>query len=110
MPPSQEADFLPLPIWRLWGVGPKTRLALEHGVRTIGDLAALDPAALVRRSGRHSNDLTERARGIDRAPIGAGTEAKSVSHTRSPSTRDPEGSSGPCWLCRGSPGACARLA
>ncbi len=94
VPPGEEADFLaPLPIWRLWGVGPKTRLALEeHGVRTIGDLAALDPAALVRRFGRHGADLTERARGIDRSPVGDGMEAKSVSHehTFTVDTRDPE--------------------
>ncbi len=94
VPPGEEADFLaPLPIWRLWGVGPKTRLALEeYGVRTIGDLAALDPAVLVRRFGHHGADLTERARGIDRSPVGDGMEAKSVSHehTFSVDTRDPE--------------------
>ncbi|MFI5292421.1 MAG: DNA polymerase IV, partial [Candidatus Limnocylindrales bacterium] len=42
VPAGQEAAFLaPLPIARLWGVGPQTRQALEvYGVRTIGDLAA----------------------------------------------------------------------
>jgi len=82
VPPGGEADFLaPLPIWRLWGVGPQTRRALdEYGVRTIGDLAALDPALLVRRFGRHGTDLAERARGIDPSPVADGMEAKSVSH------------------------------
>ena len=94
VPPGQEADFLaPLPIWRLWGVGPQTRRALDdYGVRTIGDLAALEPEVLVRRFGRHGADLAERARGIDRSPVGDGMEAKSVSHehTFTVDTRDPE--------------------
>ena len=94
VPPGDEAAFLaPLPIWRLWGVGPQTRHALEdYGVRTIGDLASLEPALLVRRFGRHGSDLAERARGIDASPVGDGMEAKSVSHehTFTVDTRDPE--------------------
>ena len=48
--PGTEARFLaPLPISRLWGVGPSTAAALrDFSVATIGDLAALDRAALVR--------------------------------------------------------------
>jgi DNA polymerase IV len=94
VPPGEEAAFLaPLPIWRLWGVGPQTRHALEdYGVRTIGDLASLEPALLVRRFGQHGSDLAERARGIDASPVGDGMEAKSVSHehTFTVDTRDPE--------------------
>jgi len=94
VPAGEEADFLaPLPIWRLWGVGPQTRRSLEdYGVKTIGDLAALKPGLLVRRFGRHGADLAERARGIDRSPVGDGMEAKSVSHehTFTVDTRDPE--------------------
>jgi DNA polymerase-4 len=94
VPPGDEAAFLaPLPIWRLWGVGPQTRHALEdYGVRTIGDLASLEAALLVRRFGRHGSDLAERARGIDASPVGDGMEAKSVSHehTFTVDTRDPE--------------------
>jgi len=94
VPPGEEAEFLaPLPIWRLWGVGPQTRQALEdYEVRTIGDLAALEPALLVRRFGRHGADLVQRARGVDRSPVGGGMEAKSVSHehTFTIDTRDPD--------------------
>ena len=45
VPPGEEAAFLaPLPIRRLWGVGPQLQAALrEYGVTTIGQLAALDP-------------------------------------------------------------------
>jgi len=79
---GDEATFLaPLPIGRLWGVGPQTRRALEdYGVRTIGELAALDPDLLVRRFGQHGADLVQRARGVDPSPVGDGMEAKSVSH------------------------------
>ena len=42
--PGEEAAFLaPLPIRRLWGVGPKAQKALgDYGVITIGQLAAMD--------------------------------------------------------------------
>src|SRR4029079_1633378 len=52
---GDEATFLaPLPISRLWGVGPKTAIALrDFGVVTIGDLQALDRVGLVRRLGDH---------------------------------------------------------
>src|SRR5690606_7620181 len=57
--PGEELAFLhPLPVGRLWGVGPKTLGKLERlGVRTIGDLAALDArivvGALGPTTGRH---------------------------------------------------------
>src|SRR5258708_12294727 len=48
VPRGGEAAFLaPLPLKRLWGVGPKTQQVLEDlGMRTIGDLARADPARL----------------------------------------------------------------
>jgi DNA polymerase-4 len=38
---GDEAEFLaPLPLGRMWRVGPKARVRLRHaGLRTIGDLA-----------------------------------------------------------------------
>ena len=77
-----EAEFLaPLPIWRMWGVGERTRLALaEYGVATIGDLAALPEDLLRRRFGNQGPVLAERARGVDASPVGGGDPAKSVSH------------------------------
>ncbi len=79
---GDEAAFLaPLPIARLWGVGAQTRAALaEYGVRTIGDLASIDPQLLVRRLGKHGATLVERARGVDPSPVTGDAEAKSVSH------------------------------
>jgi DNA polymerase-4 len=92
--PGDEADFLaPLPVGRLWGVGPQTAAALrEYGVATIGDLAALPIDLLVRRLGRHGAALHERALGIDPDPVADGDAAKSIGHehTFDVDTNDPE--------------------
>jgi nucleotidyltransferase/DNA polymerase involved in DNA repair len=71
VPPGTEAAFLaPLPIRRLWGIGPKGEEAFARaGVRTIGDLAALPAGALERRLGTHGHDLQLLARGIDDRPV-----------------------------------------
>lgn len=61
--PDREFDFLhPLPVQRLWGVGPKTTAKLHAlGITTVGQVAALDEATLLtalgRASGRHLNAL-----------------------------------------------------
>jgi DNA polymerase-4 len=67
VPPGGEAAFLaPLPLKRLWGVGPKTQRVLEDlGMRTIGDLARADPALLEARLGEHGATIARRANGID---------------------------------------------
>ncbi len=92
--PGTEAGFLaPLPISRLWGVGPATAAALrDFKVATIGDLAALDPSALVRRFGKHGASLVDRARGVDADPVDDPDGAKSVGHehTFDEDTSDPE--------------------
>ena len=82
VPPGGEADFLaPLPIGRLWGVGPQAQAALaDYGVVTIGQLAALAPGTLHRRFGRHGDDLAARARGEDRSPVASMQAPKSIGH------------------------------
>jgi len=82
VPPGGEADFLaPLPIRRLWGVGPQAQAALaDYGVATIGQLAAIPPGTLHRRFGRHGDDLAARARGEDASPVGTMHSPKSVGH------------------------------
>lgn len=95
VPPGGEAAFLaPLPVRRLWGVGPKMEeQLLRIGVHTIGDLAALDPARLERRLGSHGLDLSRLARGIDERPVSAQpAEAKSLGqeHTYDDDTADRE--------------------
>ena len=80
--PGREADFLaPLPLQRLWGIGPKTREVLESwGLRTIGDLARADPALVEGHLGEHGARVLERARGIDEGEVIPHEEAKSVGH------------------------------
>ncbi len=82
VPAGEEAAFLaPLPIRRLWGVGPQAQAALaDFGVATIGQLAAMPPGSLHRRFGRHGDDLSARARGVDRSPVATMPAPKSVGH------------------------------
>jgi DNA polymerase-4 len=46
--PDRELEFLhPLPVDKLWGVGKVTAAKLEaRGIRTVGEVAQLDPATL----------------------------------------------------------------
>jgi nucleotidyltransferase/DNA polymerase involved in DNA repair len=95
VPPGGESAFLdPLPVRRLWGVGPKTEESLALlGIHTIGDLARADPGRLARRVGTHGHDLVTLARGLDARPVVPdGGEAKSIGqeHTYAEDTRDPE--------------------
>ncbi|MDQ6930472.1 MAG: DNA polymerase IV [Candidatus Eremiobacteraeota bacterium] len=79
--PGGEAAFLaPLPVSRLWGIGPKTvpRLA-ARGIETIGDLAALDDAQLRSIFGSWGEELRELARGRDRRRVESSRETKSIS-------------------------------
>ncbi|MEA2662397.1 MAG: polymerase [Chloroflexota bacterium] len=84
VPRGGEAAFLaPLPLRRLWGVGPKTRQVLEDlGMRTIGDLARADPALLDARLGEHGSTIGARARGIDedREVVADPGDPKSIGH------------------------------
>jgi DNA polymerase-4 len=82
VPPGGEAEFLaPLPVGRLWGVGPQARAALsDYGVTTIGQLAAMSEATLRRRFGQHGVDLVARARGIDDSPVVPEHAPKSIGH------------------------------
>jgi DNA polymerase-4 len=81
VPPGEERAFLaPLPVGMLWGVGPKTRARLEElEVRTIGDLAALQPERLCQALGEHGLELASRAVGKDDQPVVDSNEPKSMS-------------------------------
>jgi DNA polymerase-4 len=79
--PGTEAGFLaPMPVGRLWGIGPKTQPRLEAaGVRTIGDVAALDDATLYALFGRSGTFFRDLARGIDDRVVDGSRERKSIS-------------------------------
>jgi DNA polymerase-4 len=81
VPPGTERAFLaPLPVDRLWGVGPATRRKLDRmGMRTIGDVAALDEVVLVQALGNAlGHHLHALARNDDERAVVPEREAKSI--------------------------------
>jgi len=79
-PGTERAFLAPLPVGQLWGIGPKTLpRILAGGVRTIGDVAALDDADLARVFGRGGTFYRELARGIDERVVDPSRERKSIS-------------------------------
>lgn len=80
VPAGTEAVFLaPLPIGRLWGVGPRTAERLQRlGLVTIADIAAADPAHLRARLGSLGDHVAQLALGLDDRPVSPDGERKSV--------------------------------
>ena len=85
VPPDGELAFLhPLPVRRLWGVGPVTADKLNaRGIATVGEVASLGEAALVamlgRASGRHLHSL---AHNLDPRPVQVGRRRRSIGAQR----------------------------
>jgi DNA polymerase-4 len=79
--PGTEAEYLaPMPVGRLWGVGPKAQARLaEAGVKTIGEFAAVDDARLFALFGRSGKMLRELARGHDDRAVSNERDTVSVS-------------------------------
>jgi nucleotidyltransferase/DNA polymerase involved in DNA repair len=90
--PGREQEFLdPLPISRLWGVGPKTEVRLGHmGFHTIGQIARTPVATLEAVLGQSGRDLWDLAHGRDDRPVESEQEAKSIGaeHTFAEDTAD----------------------
>ena len=76
-----ESRIWPLPVRKLWGVGPKSEAHLkEFSIHTIGDIAALPLEKLIERFGKsYGNYLYEASRGIDDSPLVTHWEPKSIS-------------------------------
>jgi DNA polymerase IV len=85
VPPDGELAFLhPLPVERLWGVGPVTADKLrQRGITTVGEVAGLGEPALVsvlgRASGRHLHAL---AHNRDPRPVQVGRRRRSIGAQR----------------------------
>jgi DNA polymerase-4 len=79
-PGGEDAFLHPLPLGRLWGVGPATLARLETlGVRTVGDVARLPEDVLVGALGdAHGSHLSQLARNIDDRAVTPERETKSI--------------------------------
>jgi DNA polymerase IV len=85
VPPDRELAFLhPLPVERLWGVGPVTAGKLrDRGITMVGQVAGLGEAALVsmvgQAAGRHLHAL---AHNRDPRPVDVGRRRRSIGSQR----------------------------
>ena len=85
VPPGKELAFLhPLPVERLWGMGPATATKLRKvGIATVGQVAEFEEATLVamlgRASGRHLHAL---AHNRDPRPVQARRRRGSIGSQR----------------------------
>jgi DNA polymerase-4 len=81
VPPDGESDFLhPLPVERVWGIGPSTAAKLRsRGIRTVGELARVPESALSatlgRAAGRHLHAL---ANNRDPRPVRVRVRRRSI--------------------------------
>lgn len=80
VPPEDVAAFLaPLPIERMWGVGPKTAPKMRAaGFATFADLARASETSLERNFGSHGQDMRALARGEDVREVVPDRAAKSI--------------------------------
>jgi len=78
------AAFLaPLPVERMWGIGPKTAPLLRKlGYKTLGDLARADEASLECMLGSWGPEVRHLARGEDPREVVPDREAKSIGAER----------------------------
>src|SRR3954452_25602562 len=79
--PEQELAFLhPLPVERVWGIGPATSRRLRaHGLVTMGDVARLSEAELMGLAGKAAGRYVFAvARNRDPRPVQAGRPRQSI--------------------------------
>jgi DNA polymerase-4 len=78
--PSEVRALLePLPLRRLWGVGPVLAERLARlGLKTFAELAHYDSKQLARELGERASELQALAAGIDNRPVIAERAAKSI--------------------------------
>lgn len=79
--PGQEREFLgPLPVGKLWGIGPKTAERLrQEGITTIGELAEQPAEWFARHFGKRAESIRAKANGRDEDPVRTERSPKSSS-------------------------------
>jgi DNA polymerase-4 len=85
VPNGGELDFLhPLPVERLWGVGPKTAEKLhERGITTVAQVARIPESALVAMLGGHAGrHLHALAHNRDHRSVQSGRRRRSIGSQR----------------------------
>ena len=91
--PGSESRFLfPLPVERLWGIGPKTRQKLNSiGIETIGELSKYREDWFSKNFGSNGELLRLMCHGIDDRPVNVARIRKSYSSetTLTEDTDDP---------------------
>ena len=87
-PGSEQAFLAPMEVRAMPGIGKQSALKLQAlGIRTLGDLAAAQPAQLKGVFGVNAAAFVHRAAGIDERPLVTESEVKSISNERT-FTRD----------------------
>src|SRR2546423_2434900 len=79
--PEQVPAFMEkLPVRKLWGIGEVTEQRLDKlGIASCGDMQRLSRVALQEHFGKFGIQLYDLCRGIDRRPVDADREPKSLS-------------------------------
>lgn len=80
IPPDRWREIVwPLPVGAMLFAGPAAQKALgQYGVKTIGGLAAMDPALPEQLLGKLGRQLWEYANGLDRTPVRSQYEKEPV--------------------------------
>jgi DNA polymerase IV len=79
-PHEVQAFLLPLPVGRIPGVGKVTETRMSQvGIKTVGDIYAMEMSSREEHFGRYGARLYELARGIDHNPVVSNRVRKQIS-------------------------------
>jgi DNA polymerase-4 len=82
-PQDVDALLIPMPIQKLWGVGPVTAEKLKRaGIHQVGDLRKHSPEGLQRLFGNETDRFKRLAHGLDDRPVVPDRQAKSIGQER----------------------------
>ncbi|MEM8737574.1 MAG: DNA polymerase IV [Planctomycetota bacterium] len=80
-PDEMDNILLPLPVSKIWGVGPATQAKLErHQITTVADLRRLSLDQLREAFGDFGDRFHRLCRGLDDRPVVPDRTAKSIGH------------------------------